>query len=56
MDFYLKSNPNMWIWISKLFLLKIWIWIINLIQIFGFELDLDWITQNPIHDHPYYQG
>jgi len=52
----LNLDPNIWIWIlkkSKLVLLKKWIWVENLIQLFGSKMDEDWIIKNPIHAHPY---
>jgi len=52
----LNLDPNIWIWIlkkSKLLLLKKWIWVKNLIQLFGYKMDVDWIIKNPIHAHPY---
>jgi len=51
-----KLDLNIWIWIfkkSNLLFLKKWIWIENVIQLFGSKMDVDWITKNPIHDHPY---
>jgi len=38
---------------SKLILLKKWICVENLIQLFGSKLDVDWIIKNPIYSHPY---
>jgi len=49
-----KLDLNIWIWIfkkSNLLFFK-WIWIENLIQLFGSKVDVDWIIKNPIHDHP----
>jgi len=37
--------------ISKLLLLKKWIWVKNLIQLFGSKMNVDWIIKNPIHAH-----
>jgi len=51
----LNLDPNIWIWIlkkSKLLLLKLCIWVKNLIQLFGSKIDVDWIIKNPIHVHP----
>jgi len=50
-----KFNINIWIWILKKFnllFLKKWIWIENLIQLFGSKMDVDWIIKNLIHNHP----
>jgi len=51
----LNLDPNIWIWIlkkSKLLLLKKLIWVKNLIQLFGYKMDVDWIIKYPIHAHP----
>jgi len=51
----LNLDPNIWIWIlkkSKLLLLKKWIWVKNLIQLFGSKIDVDWIIKYIIHAHP----
>jgi len=51
----LNLDPNIWIWNlkkSKLVLLKKWIWIENLIQLFGSKMDEDWIIKNLIRAHP----
>jgi len=48
----LNLDPNIWIWILKIFkllLLKKWIWVENLIQLFRYKMDVDWII---IHAHP----
>jgi len=42
----LNLDPNIWIWIfkkSKLLLLKKWILVKNLIQLFRSKMDVDWI-------------
>jgi len=52
----LNIDPNIWIQIlkkSKLLLVKKWILVENLIQLFGSKMDVDWIVKNPIHAHPY---
>jgi len=33
---------------------KKWIWVENLIQLFGSKMDVDWIIKNIIHAHPYF--
>ena len=38
---------------SKLVLLKKWMGVENLIQLFGSKMDVDWIIKNPIHARPY---
>jgi len=51
----LNLDPNIWIWIlkkSKLLLLNKWIWVKNLIQLFGSTMNVNWIVKNPIHAHP----
>jgi len=32
--------------------MKKWIWIKNLIQLFGSKMDVDWIIKNSIHANP----
>ena len=52
----LNLDPKIWIWIlkkSKLVLLKKWIWVENLIQLFRSKLYVDLIIKNLIHTHPY---
>ena len=54
--FSLNLDPNIWIWIlkkSKLVLLKKWIWVENLIQLFRSKLYVDLIIKNLIHTLPY---
>jgi len=37
---------------SELVLLKKWIWVENVIQLFESKNDVDWIIKNSIHVHP----
>jgi len=47
-----KLDLNIWIWIFKKSNILFLNWIENLIQLFGSKMDVDWIINNPIHDHP----